>query len=83
MHTQYMMHSPRLVLEYSVNIKHVLPILICPDKWGPHCRILLKICPSLPCFWLEMLYMLYSYSTFGDKIDESYLGFFNQTLAFD
>ena len=55
MHTQYMMHSPRLVLEYSVNIKHVLPILICPDKWGPHCRILLKICPFLPCFWLEML----------------------------
>ena len=48
MHTQYMMHSPRLVLEYSVNIKHVLPILICPDKWGPHCRILLKICPFLP-----------------------------------
>ena len=70
MHTQYMMHSPRLVLEYSVNIKHVLPILICPDKWGPHCRILLKICPFLPCFW-----------TFGDKIDESYLGFFNQTLV--
>ena len=51
MHTQYMMHSPRLVLEYSVNIKHVLPILICPDKWGP------------------------------DKINESYLGFFNQTLV--